>query len=111
MSLEQSNSLSETNNWSHVDKPKVHEDWDKLYQTLAPLIDSEEPSSEPVQTLIGQHYSIASRFYVPSREAYIGLSLFYRENEAMAAFHNAYHPKMVDYLHEAIRFYASNNLN
>ena len=110
MSSEQTKSLSKTNNWSHVDKQKVHEDWDRLYQTLAPLIDTLEPSSGPVQALIGQHYSIASRFYVPTRDAYIGMSLFYRENEAMAKFHNSYHPRMVDFLQAAIGIYASSSL-
>ena len=110
MSSELAKSLSETNNWSHVDKQKVHEDWGKLYSNLAKLIDTQEPSSEPVQTLIGQHYSIASRFYAPSRDAYIGMSLFYGENEAMAKFHNGYHPKMVDFLHAAIGIYASSHL-
>lgn len=110
MSAEQAKSLSETNNWSHVDKQKVHEDWDRLYLTLAPHIDTNEPSSGQVQALINQHYSIASRFYVPSRDAYVGMSVFYRENEAMAKFHNGYHPRMVEFLHTAIAIYASSNL-
>jgi TipAS antibiotic-recognition domain len=110
MGSEQTRSLVETNNWSHVDRPTIHADWDRLYRTLAPLIDNFEPSSASVQELIGEHYSIASRFYVPSCDAYIGLSLFYKENEDMAKFHNGYHPKMVDFLHEAIGFYAVKSL-
>jgi hypothetical protein len=107
MSAQQAKSLSETNNWSHVDKSKVHEDWDNLYRNLAPLIDRFEASSEPVQTIMAQHYSIACRFYTPSRDAYIGMSLFYGENEAMAKFHNGYHPMMVSFLQSAMAAFAS----
>ncbi|MBC3931695.1 TipAS antibiotic-recognition domain-containing protein [Undibacterium curvum] len=110
MAAEQTKSLAETNNWSHVDKHQVHLDWDALYKELAPLLDGAQPSSSEIQTLIARHYSIASRFYPPSREAYIGMALFYQDNPDMKTFHNAYHPKMVDFLNEAIFTYAQNQL-
>lgn len=110
MAAEQAKSLAETENWSHVDKQQVHIDWDILYKELAPLVDSELPSSDAVQILMLRHHSIAARFYPPSRETYIGLGLFYQENADMKAFHNAYHPKMVDFLGDAICFYAQRNL-
>ena len=99
-----------TNVWSHVDKEKVHADWDLLYRQLAPLVGICAPGSDEVQRLIAQHYGIASRFYVPSREAYIGLGMFYRENPAMRQFHNSYHPLMAEFLEMALREYALNNL-
>jgi hypothetical protein len=77
---------------------------------LASLVDGSVPSSSEVQSFMSRHYSIASRFYAPSREAYIGMGLFYRDNPDMKAFHNAYHPKMVDFLGEAIYTYATRNL-
>jgi hypothetical protein len=81
-----------------------------LYKELAPLLDGAQPSSSEIQTLIARHYSIASRFYPPSREAYIGMALFYQDNPDMKTFHNAYHPNMVDFLNEAIFTYAQNQL-
>ncbi|WP_260148818.1 TipAS antibiotic-recognition domain-containing protein [Streptomyces sp. PanSC9] len=42
----------------------------------------------------------------PSREAYVGMSLFYAEDEAMRAFHDSYHPGMVEFLGAAIRVFA-----
>ncbi len=110
LTAEQTKSLAETENWSHVDKQKTHIDWDVLYKELASLVDSSLPSSIEVQSLMSRHYSIASRFYSPSREAYIGMGLFYRDNPDMKAFHNAYHPKMVDFVGEAIYAYAQRNL-
>jgi len=93
-----------------VDKTKVHADWDVLYKQLAPLVDVLSPEDAEVQRLIGEHFAVASRFYVPTRQAYIGLALFYRENADMRQFHNSYHPAMVDFLELAIREYALKNL-
>lgn len=107
---EQTKSLSATNNWSHVDKPQVHADWDALYKKLATMLDSSQPAAPAIQAIMAQHYAIAARFYVPSREAYIGMGLFYNDNNDMKNFHNAYHPNMVEFLGEAIYVYAQRNL-
>ena len=110
LNAEQAKSLSETDNWSHVNKQQVHIDWDVVYKRLATLLDGSQASSSPIQEIMAQHYAIASRFYVPSREAYIGMSLFYNDNKDMKDFHNAYHPNMVKFLGEAIYVYAQRNL-
>jgi len=110
MAAEQKQSLAETDNWSHVDKQQAHLDWDVLYKELAPLVNDALPSSSEAQSFMARHYSIASRFYTPSQKAFIGMALFYQDNPDMKAFHNAYHPKMVDFLGEAIFVYAQGNL-
>jgi hypothetical protein len=110
LTIEQTQSLAETENWSNVDKQQAHIDWDALYKELASLVDDALPSSSEIQSFMSRHYSIASRFYAPSRQAYIGMGLFYRDNPDMKAFHNAYHPKMVDFLGEAIYAYTMHNL-
>jgi hypothetical protein len=110
MEVEQVKSLAETNNWSHVNKQQAHIDWDVLYKNLAALVDNLLPASPEIQEIMAQHYAIASRFYVPSREAYIGLGIFYGENKEMRDFHNVYHPNMVVFLGEAICVYAQRNL-
>jgi hypothetical protein len=110
LTAEQTKSLAETENWSHVDKAQTHIDWDILYKELVPLIEGSRPSSSEVQSLMARHYSIASRFYSPSRKAYVGMALFYRENPDMREFHNTYHPQMVEFLGEAVFVYANDNL-
>ncbi|MDC8774128.1 TipAS antibiotic-recognition domain-containing protein [Roseateles albus] len=110
MLKEQSLSLEQTNNWAHVDRQQVHADWANLYKELAPLIDSSAARAPTVQALIARHYSIASRFYIPSREAYIGMSLFYAENEGMRDFHNGFHPEMVEFLAHGMFEYAQAKL-
>lgn len=108
---EQTRSLAATNHWEHVDRSRVHADWDALYQRISPLIASAEPSSSQMQDLIAEHYAIACRFYVPSARAYLGMALHYQENADMAAYHNAYHPDMVKFLAEAMNSYAHSALN
>lgn len=81
-----------------------------LYRKLAPLIDQLPPCAPAVQALIAEHYSIATRFYTPSQQAYIGLGLFYDDDPDMKDYHNAYHRGMVTFLGEAISIYAKAHL-
>ena len=110
MNAEQAKSLAATANWAHVDRQKVHQDWDVLYKELAPMLDSKPPEAPEVQALIAQHYAIASRFYSPSSRAYVGMALFYQENDGMRDFHNAYHPGMVEFLGDAVHAFAEAKL-
>lgn len=110
LSEEQSGSLAATDNWAHVDRNAVHEDWKQLYEEIAGQIGVAAPDSAPVQALIVRHYAIACRFYRPSRQAYVGMSLFYAENPPMRDFHNAYHGGMVDFLKAAIRVFSERQL-
>lgn len=104
---EQSESLAATDNWAHVDKAKVHADWDTLYKEIAPLIASGAMADAPeVQALVARHHAIISRFYEPSREGYIGLGLFYQEDTSMREFHNSYHSQLADYMRDAICVFA-----
>jgi hypothetical protein len=108
---EQAQSLAATDNWSHVDKAQVHLDWDALYKELTPMIETFPTSALEIQAIIARHYAIVSRFYRPSKQAYIGMSLFYGENLDMKHFHTSYHPKMIEFLGEAMPIYAHGNLD
>ena len=107
---EQAQSLSSTSQWAHVDKAQAHADFDAFYKALAPLVDTNDPASPAIQALMARHYEIVSRFYPPSRDAYVGTALFYADNPDMKTFHNAYHPRMVEFLAEAVYVYAQRNL-
>ena len=111
LAAEQAASLAQTDGWFHVDRQQVHRDWDTLYRALAAMLGQSEPSSPAVQDLMAQHHAIACRFYMPSKEAYIGMSLFYNENVDMRTFHNSYGPDLVDLLTEAMHVFAQRNLS
>jgi len=106
LNAEQAASLAETNGWAHVDRDQVHADWDTIYRELARDLEGRSPDDTSTQALIHRHYEIACRFYTPSPEAYIGMALFYQENDDMRAFHNRYHEGMVNFLVPAITTFA-----
>ena len=83
---EQEKSLFETNNWSHVNKEEVHENWNLLYVKIAEELDTLSPSDIKAQDFIREHYKIVCAFYKPSKEAYLGMSLFYKEDEAISIY-------------------------
>ncbi|MBP2217055.1 TipAS antibiotic-recognition domain-containing protein [Arthrobacter sp. CAN_C5] len=110
LAQEQAASLAATNGWEHVDRDQVHADWDEIYRELAQDLEQRNPQNDATQDLIHRHYQIACRFYTPSKEAYIGMALFYRENEDMRMFHNGYHQDLVEFLVPAITTYAQHRL-
>ncbi|MDY0815670.1 TipAS antibiotic-recognition domain-containing protein [Kitasatospora purpeofusca] len=104
---EQVRSLAGTNDWEHVDRDRVHRDWDALYREITVCLnDGALPGEQKVQELVRRHFDIACRFYTPSREAYVGMALFYAEDEGMRAFHDSYHAGLVEFLGAAIRVFA-----
>lgn len=107
---EQALSLAQSNNWAHVDRVQVHADWHGLYREMAEWIDVAPPASARMQAFVDQHFQLACRFYRPSREAYIGMALFYASNTGMNDFHKGFHPRMVDVLGDAMCVYAHNAL-
>jgi TipAS antibiotic-recognition domain len=54
LSTEQAASLAATDNWSHVDKAKVHQDWDALYQELTPLMQHLSPDAPEIQAIMAK---------------------------------------------------------
>ncbi|MFD9607863.1 TipAS antibiotic-recognition domain-containing protein [Streptomyces sp. NPDC004290] len=104
---EQAKSLAETDDWKNVDRERVHHDWDVLYREITTLLGGGPlPGDQQVQELVGRHFDIVCRFYIPSRQAYVGMSLFYAEDEAMRTFHDSYHPGLVEFMGAAIRVFA-----
>jgi TipAS antibiotic-recognition domain len=65
LSSEQMKSLAKTDNWSHVDKQRVHIDWDALYKELTPMMQHLPASAPEIQALIACHYSIVSHSMRP----------------------------------------------
>ncbi|MBP2215089.1 TipAS antibiotic-recognition domain-containing protein [Arthrobacter sp. CAN_C5] len=110
LTRDQAASFAATNGWAHVDRDEVHADWDEIYRELAQNIDQRNPEDDATQALIDRHYRIACQFYTPSKEAYIGMALSYRENQDMRVFHNGYHQDMVEFLIPAITTYARHRL-
>lgn len=99
-------------NWS----PKEWEDFkntvDTLNQSIAALITQGlPPEDKAAQALIKQHYDLQTNFHALTQEAYTALiDMYEAENSPFQQFFDVYHPKMRDYMCQAMRHYAKQSL-
>lgn len=108
--LEQSR--KHTAKWDKEEWDNVKNEGDAIHKELAQAIDKGlVPSSKEVQAIIHRHYLMISRFYDPTKEVYVGLTDLYIEHPDFKKFFDVYHPKMIEFIGEAIRFYANQNLD
>jgi MerR family transcriptional regulator, thiopeptide resistance regulator len=113
--LEAENLLKEskrrTAKWDGDEWDKVKAEGDAIHKALAHAIDEGlSPESDEVQAIIAQHYQLQNRFYEVSKEVYIGLTELYAQHPDFKKFFDAYHPRMIEYIGKAMRYYADKNL-
>jgi DNA-binding transcriptional MerR regulator len=100
-----------TKSWKKEDYEKVKHDYDDLHRAFAEAIKKGVPPSDAeVQALVNRHYSVVDRFWTPKRESYIGLGRVYCEHLDYRKLYDGYHPKLAEYLAEAMRIYAEKHL-
>lgn len=66
--------------------------------------------SDKVQTLIARQHAWVANFWTPNRQAYIGLGRSYCDDERFRAYYDKHDSRLVDFLCDAMRVYAENNL-
>ena len=72
-----------------------------------PLIDADvAPDDERVLDVMADHYAIVARFWTPNAESYAGLGDLYADSPDFRARFDAEHPRMADYLRDAMAAYA-----
>jgi len=104
-------SKKRTAKWDKDEWDNVKNEGDAIHKSLAALIDQGfSPESGDVQEIIKLHYQMVERFYHPTREVYIGLTELYAQHPDFKKFFDVYHPKMIEYIGQAMRFYAEKNL-
>ncbi|MFA5960551.1 MAG: MerR family transcriptional regulator [Tatlockia sp.] len=85
---------------------------EQLNQDLAAAVNNHlKPNSSEVQTLVQRHYTWVSNFWIPTKETYTGLAQMYLDHPDYRSFYSKYHPDLVEYLVEGMRFYAENELS
>ncbi|GJM07567.1 MAG: transcriptional regulator [marine bacterium B5-7] len=98
--------------WSKEQWVANKQENDKLYANIVGLIKKNlSPSSKEVQVLIKKHYELTKVFWTPTRESYIGLGQLYLSNPDFVAFYDEIHPKLLDFLIEAMNLFADKNLS
>lgn len=97
--------------WNQDEWSDLKKQGDILHKNLANMIDRGfESESLEVQKIISQHYQLQGRFFNLTKELYRELSYLYEEHPDFKKIFETYHPKMIEFLSKAIRFYADNNL-
>jgi len=100
-----------TKNWTKGDYEKVKQDYDELHRAFTAALSSGlSPESDEAQALVRRHYAVVDRFWTPKRESYIGLGRTYCEHPDFRKLHDSCHPKLAEYLAEAMKIYADREL-
>jgi DNA-binding transcriptional MerR regulator len=106
-------SKEKTRNWGPEDIRKNNEEWRLLLASLAQAMrNNVSVSSNEVQALVKQHFDMVKRHWTPDRDSYTGLAESYTEFIWADAFKSQddKHPKLAQYLAEAMTVYAEKNL-
>jgi len=82
----------------------VHDQIEKLHASGVPVEDGR------VQSAVAEHYEIVSLAWEPSREAYVGLGEMYVADERFREVIGRGNDEMVEYLRDAMKVYAGENL-
>lgn len=95
--------------WSEKQWSDFKNEVDCLDKAIAKLIaQNAKPESEDVQALIQKHYDLQSNFFNLTHDAYLALIQMYEDDDStIQTFFKAYHPKMQQFICEAMRHYAS----
>jgi DNA-binding transcriptional MerR regulator len=95
------------------DWEKNGKEWDAICRDLAAeLAKGAAAASAPVQAVIRRHHSWIKKFWTPKREAYTGLGQGYTGFEWKQAFaaHDPKHPKLAIFMADAMRVFATREL-
>lgn len=104
-------SKKRTAKWEKDEWDIIKTEGDTIHKALALAIDKGiSPESDEVQAIIQRHHQMINRFYDATKEVYIGLTHLYAEHSDFKKFFDVYHPKMIEFIGQAMRFYAHKNL-
>jgi len=94
------------------DWQKFKNEFGSLHTELVEVMEQNfDPDSVEAQKLIRKHYEMILNFWTPTKETYIGLSQLYCSHPDFVKFYNDIHPKLLNYLMEAMKIYAENELS
>lgn len=100
-----------TTAWKNQDWQAVKKEGEEIYKNIVDCIQRGlSPKDEEVQAIIHQHFTLMNRFYVVTQEIYFGLAQLYSEHPDFRRYFEPFHPELVEYLSEAMRFYAEREL-
>lgn len=97
--------------WDRDQAAEVHHEMAAVHRRLAELMAAGEPVDAPtVQDAVAAHHAWVSRFWVPDRDAYIGLGRMYVDDARFTATIDGYGAGLSPYLRDAMAVYADAHL-
>lgn len=97
--------------WKTVDWEEHKRKADEFNQNfVAAMRNHLAPSAPEVQELVREHYNWVKRFWTPTKKTYIELGQLYQDHPDFREFYNAYDPQLIDYLFNAMSFFAEHEL-
>lgn len=98
-------------NWPAEEAEKVKKAYDELYSEFTECLKEGLPAdSAKVQNLVARHYQVVLQFWTPNRGSYISLGQIYCEHPDYRKLYDVYHPRLAEYLSDAIRVFAESKL-
>lgn len=105
-------SKEKVKNWTKEQWIDYKKEGDKIHAELISALNKHlEPSSAEVQKIIKKHYLLITIFWTPTRESYVGLSQLYGSHPDFVKFYEGLHPKLLNYLVEAMKVFSNNELS
>lgn len=97
-------------NWSKANWEHSKDEFDDICKELAVLMEKHlKANSKEVQSAIRRHFLWLKSFWTPTKETYSGHGQFILESDLRKAY-EVYHPRMPQFVAEAIQVYAESQL-
>ena len=97
--------------WSKADEEKFKNEFSDICKELSQLLDQNcKVSTKEVQNIIRRHYFWLKNFWTPTKESYTGHGQFIADSDLRKAY-EAYHPRLPEFIAEAIQVFANKELD
>jgi MerR family transcriptional regulator, thiopeptide resistance regulator len=97
--------------WSKTDEEQFKKEFVEICKELTRLLEQNfKGSTKEVQNVIHKHYLWLKRFWTPTKESYGGHGQFIVDSDLRKAYEK-YHPRLPEFIAEAIQIYANKELN
>ena len=105
-------SVKARGNMSEADKQIVAQEGNRIYKAITECIDQKmTPRTDTVQALVEQHYQLFQRHHDMTKDVYLAYAQLYCESHDFRKIFDQMHPKLANFIAEAIRFYVAKNLS
>lgn len=104
-------SKQNTKKWSKADEENFKKEFVEICQELTRLLEKNfKVDRKEVQNVIRRHYLWLSKFWTPTKESYTGHGQFIADSDLRKAY-EAYHPRLPEFVAEAIQIFADKELD